>query len=73
MCFGQGNNKLGFPVGSVVRNPPAVQETWIQSMGQENPLEREIATRSSILTWKIPWMEESGGLQSMGSLRVKHD
>ena len=67
MCFGQGNSKMGFPGGSVVKNPPAVQQTWIQSLGQEDPLEKEIAAHSSILTLKIPWTEESGGLQSMGS------
>ena len=48
----------------------AVQETWVQSLGQENPLEEGMATHSSILAWRIPWTEESGGLQSMGSQRV---
>ena len=43
-----------------------MQETWVQSLGQEDPLEREMATRSSVLAWEIPWTEESGGLQSMG-------
>jgi len=51
----------------VVRNPPAMQEMRIQSLGQEDPLEKEMATRSSILAWEIPWTEEPGGLQSMGS------
>ena len=46
---------------------PAMRETWVQSLGQEDPLEKEMATHSSILAWRIPWMEESGGLQSMGS------
>ena len=55
------------------KNPPAMRETWVQSQGREDPLEEGIATRSSILAWKIPWMEEPGGLQSMGSLRVRHD
>ena len=50
-----------------------MQETWVQSLGQEDPLEKEMATHSSILAWRIPWMEEPGGLQSMGSLRVGDD
>ena len=45
---------------------PAMWETWVQSLGQEDPLEKEMATHSSILAWRIPWMEELGGLQSMG-------
>ena len=61
------------PSGSVVKNPPAMQETWVQSLSQEDPLEKEIATHSSILAWRIPWTEESGGLQSMGSQIVRHD
>ena len=56
-----------------VKNPTAVQETWVQFLGQENPLEKGMATLSSILAWKIPWTEEPGGPQSMGSLRVGHD
>ena len=48
-------------------------ETWVQSLDQEDPLEKEMATHSSILAWKIPWMEEPGGLQSMGLQRVEHD
>ena len=52
---------------------PAMQETWVRSLDQEDPLEKEMATHSSILAWKIPWMEEPGGLQSMGSQRVRHD
>ena len=62
-----------FPGGSVVRNPPAMQETWVQSLGWEDPLEKEMATHSSTLAWEIPWREEPGGLQSMGSHRVGHD
>ena len=50
-----------------------MQETRVQSLGQEDPLEEEMATCSSILAWKIPWTEELGGLQSMGSQRVRHD
>ena len=49
------------------------QEMWVRSLGQEDPLEKEMATHSSTLAWKIPWMEEPGGLQSMESLRVGHD
>ena len=49
------------------------QETWVQSLGWEDPLEKEMATHSSILAWKIPWTEEPGGLQSIGSQRVGHD
>ena len=52
---------------------PAVQETWVRSLGQEDPLEKEMATRSSILAWRISWAEEPGGLQSTGSQRVGHD
>ena len=62
-----------FPFGSVVRNPPAMQEMRIQSLGQEDPLEKEMATHFSILAWEIPWTEEPGRLQSMGSQRVRHD
>ena len=56
-----------------VKNPPAMQETWVQSLGREDLLEKEMATHSSILAWRIPWMEEPGGLQSMGSQRVGPD
>ena len=52
---------------------PAMQETWVRSLGQEDPLEKEMATHSSILAWRIPWTEEPGGLQSTGSQRVGHD
>ena len=57
----------------MVKHQPAVWEIWVQSLGQEDPLEKEMATQSSTLAWKIPQMEEPGGLQSMGSLRVRHD
>ena len=57
----------------MVKNVLPVQETWVRSLGQEDLLEEEMATHSGILAWKIPWMEESGGLQSMGSQRVRHD
>ena len=54
-------------VAQMVKNLPAMQETWIQSLGQEDPLEQEMVTHSSTLAWKVPWMEEPGRLQSMGS------
>ena len=63
----------GFPGGSVVKNLPAIQEMRVRSLGQEDPLEKEMATHSNILPPEIPWMEEPGGLQSMGSPRVRHD
>ena len=56
-----------------VKNPPAMQETWVQSLGQEDPLEEGMATHSSILAWRIPWTEEPGEPQSMRSPRVRHD
>ena len=58
---------MGFPGGSVVKNPTAKQEMQVQSLGWEDPLEKELATHSSILGWEIPWTEEPGELQSMGS------
>ena len=60
-------------VAQTVKNPPAMEETRVRSLGQEDPLEEEMATHSSILAWRIPWTEEPGGLQSMGSQRVGHD
>ena len=56
-----------------VKNLPAIGETWVQSLGWEDPLEKEMTTHSSFLAWRIPWMEEPGGLQSMGSQRIGHD
>ena len=55
------------------KNPPARQETRVQSLGQEDPLEKGMAAHSSILAWRIPWIEEPGGLQSMGLQRIEHD
>ena len=63
---------MGFLGGSVVKNPLAKQETWVWSLGQADPLEKGMATHSSILAWEIPWTEEPGGPQSMGSQRVGH-
>ena len=57
----------------MVKNLPAMQETQVQALGQEDPLEREMASHSSILAWRIPRTVEPGGLQSMGLQRVKHD
>ena len=56
----------------MVKSLPAMQETWVQSLAWEDPLEKEMATRSTILAWKIPWLDEPGRLQSMGSQRVGH-
>ena len=60
-------------MAQTVKNLAAVQETQVRSLGQENTLEKEMATHSSILAWKISWTEEPGGLLSMGSQRVGHD
>ena len=60
-------------MAQMVKNPPAMLETWAQSPGQEDPLEEGMVTHSSILAWRILWTEETGGLQSMGSQRVGHD
>jgi len=69
--------KKGFPSGSVVKNPPANARqcsSWgLRSLGWGDPLEKDMATHSSILAWKIPWTEDPGGLQSMGQQRVGHD
>ena len=60
-------------VAQTVKNLPAMQETWVQSLGLEDSQEKGMATHSSILAWRIPWTEESGRLQSMGWQRVQHD
>ena len=60
-------------VAQMVNNLPAMQKTWVRSLSWEDSLEKEMATHSSILAWEIPWTEEPGGLQSMGSQRVRHD
>ena len=57
----------------MVKNLPAVQETWARSLGWEDPLEKGMATHSSIFAWRTPWTEEPGGIQSMGLQRVGHD
>ena len=60
-------------MAQTVKNLPAMWETQVQSLGQEDPLEEEMVTHSSILAWRIPWTEEPDGLQSTGSRRVRHD
>ena len=60
-------------MAQTIMNMPAVQQTWVQSLGQEDPLEKGMATHSSIIAWRIPWTEEPGGLQSIGSQRVRQD
>ena len=60
-------------MAQTVKHPPIMQETGFQSLGGEDPLEKEMATHSSILAWKIPWTEEPGRLQSMGSQKVRHN
>ena len=60
-------------MAQMVKNLPAVQETQVRSLGWEDPLEKGMATHSSVLAWRIPWTEEPSGLQSMWSQRVRHD
>ena len=67
-----GLAKMASLVGQRLKRLPAIHETWVRSLGQEDTLEREMATHSSILAWRIPWTEEPGGLQSTGSQRVGH-
>ena len=57
----------------MTKNLPAMRETWVRSLGWEDPLEEDMTTHSIILAWRIPWTEESGGLQSMGSQGVEHN
>ena len=76
-CFSREScilDHLGASLGAqMVKKLPAMWETWVQSLGQEDPLEKGMAPHSSILAWRIPWTEESGRLQSMGSQKVGHD
>ena len=60
-------------VAQMVKNPLAMWETWVRSLGWDDPLEEGMATHSSILAWRIPWTEQPGGLWSVGSQRVRHD
>ena len=62
-----------FLVAQRVKRLPSMWETWVRSLARDDPLEKEMATHSSTLAWKMPWMEEPGGLQSMGSQRVIHN
>ena len=61
---------MGNPSGSAIKNSPAIQEMLVRSLGREDPLEKEMATHTSILAWEIPWPEDPGGLQSIGSQRA---
>ena len=72
-CLPAFDSFLGFPAGSVVEKPPAMQDMWVGSLGLEDPPEKEMAVQSSILDWEIPRTEEPVGLQSMGSQRVRRD
>ena len=65
--------EVGFPGGSVVKNHPTTQEMWVQSLDWEDPLEEEMATHSSVLSWEIPWTEEPGWLHPIGSQRGQHN
>ena len=73
LFYGQVIFHWGFPGGSVINNPLAKQQTWVPSLGQKDPLEKEVAIHSSIPAQEIPWTEELGGLQSMRSQRVRQD
>ena len=64
---------MGFPGDSAVKNLLAMRETWVRFLGWEDPLEKGMATQSTVLAWRIPWTEEPGGPQSMGSQRVGHN
>ena len=72
-AFEQGGSRLVSLVAQMVKNPPAMLETWVRSLGQENPLEKGMATHSCILAWRIPRTEEPGGPQPTGPPRVRHD
>ena len=72
ILFG-GKYSINSLVARTVKRLSAMQETWVQSLDREDPLEKETATHSSTPAWKIPWMEEPGRLQSMGSQKVGHD
>ena len=64
---------LAYLMAQMVKNLPTMQETWAQSLGQKDPMEKGMTTHSGVLVWRIPWTEEPGGLQSMVSQRVRHD
>ena len=71
--MGVGELETDSLVAQMVKNMPAMHKSWVQSLGQEDPLEKGIATHFSILAWRILWTEEPGRLESMGSQRVRHD
>ena len=71
--FSREAGRVASLVAQMVKRLPAMQKTWVRSLGREDALEKEMATHSSILAWKIPWTEEPGRLQSMGLQRVGHD
>ena len=71
--MGTENTLRASLVAQRLKHLPAMRETWVRSLGQEDPLEKEMATHSSILAWRIPWTEEPVGLQSTGLQRVRHD
>ena len=73
MIWASYTTYMAFVVAQTVKNPPAVQETQVRSLGREDPLEKGMATHSSILAWRIPWTEEPSLLQSTGLQRVGHD
>ena len=73
VCVCVCEREMGFLVAQMVKNLPAMWETWVWSLGWENPLEKRMSIHSSILAWDIPWTEEPGGLQSMGLQRVGHN
>ena len=73
MAVPTGLGKLAFSGGSDGKESACNEDTWVQSLGQEDPLEKGMETCSSILAWRMLWTEEPGGLQSMGSQRVEHD
>ena len=66
-------HKIYSLVAQRLKRLPLMQETWVLSLGREDPLEKEMATHSSILAWRIPWMQEPSGLESTGLQRVRHD
>ena len=73
VCICIDRKRTGVSLALMVKNLAAIQETWIQSLGQEDPLEEKMATHSSILAWRIPWTEEPGRLQSIWSQRVANE
>ena len=73
MLYNKNKQREASLLSQMVKNLPAMQETWVPSLGWGDPLGEDLATHSSILTWRIPWIEEPGRLQSMGLQRIGHD